>query len=116
MHNHELNTKLKEEINNIDLLKLTEIFKVLGDNTKLKILLALCDSKKCVHDLIDIVESSQSNISHALSKMKKYNILKEEKTGKHVFYDYYDDHIKELVSIAIHHIKECYNEERTDIK
>lgn len=108
MHNHENNILIKNKLESANLDILIEFFKILSDKTKLKIIIALLNDKHCVHDLCEIVDSTQSNISHALAKMKVLNIVKEEKVGKHVFYEVFDEHIKSFLEIALTHMEVCY--------
>ena len=107
MHDKEKNNQTKIRLKEVNLDKISDIFKILSDKTKLKIIIALLEQEICVHDLVDISESTQSNVSHALAKMKKLKILKDKKIGKHIFYQIYDSHIIELLNLVLTHSKEC---------
>ena len=86
----------------------TDIFRVLGDMTRVKILYALEKTDMCVNDLADITGVSQSGISHQLSYLRKLKLVKTRKDGNTVFYglrykhlsamlkeaEYFADHIK----------------------
>lgn len=85
---------------------LSELFKVLGDHTRIRILSALTHEELCVCDLSDILEMSQSAISHQLRVLRAARIVKFRKEGKNVRYSLDDDHIYELLSTGMAHITE----------
>ncbi|QFT91110.1 Cadmium resistance transcriptional regulatory protein CadC [Bacillus sp. THAF10] len=91
-----------EEVNGVEL-----IFKALSDPTRLKIAYALTLEKElCVCDVANIIGSSTATASHHLRMLKNMNLAKYRKEGKLVFYSLADDHIHQLVSIALIHSKE----------
>lgn len=90
-----------QEINN-----LSETFKVLGDATRLQIVLALSYEELCVCDLATVVNISVSAISHQLRILKGMKIVSFRKSGKMVYYSLDDNHIKNLVNEAMTHITE----------
>ncbi|NCD05579.1 MAG: ArsR family transcriptional regulator [Spirochaetia bacterium] len=79
-------------------------FKVLGDPTRMKIILALDNGDLCVNDLTKKLQMEQSAISHQLKILKKAQVVKSTKKGKNVFYSFDDDHVQQILSIAIEHI------------
>jgi len=79
-------------------------FKVLGDPTRMKIILALENGDLCVNDLTKRLQMEQSAISHQLKILKKAQVVKSSKKGKNVFYSFDDDHVQQILSIAIEHI------------
>ena len=85
-------------------LKLAEFFKILGDNTRTKILFALDKSEMCVCDIANVLGMSKSSISHQLSTLRKSGIVKCRKSGKEAYYMLDDDHVKELFEVGIEHI------------
>jgi ArsR family transcriptional regulator len=86
--------------------RISELFKILGDKTKIKILLALRDSEMCVCDLSVAIELSQSAISHQLRILRQANIVKYRKEGKIVYYSLLDDHVLFLINTGLEHINE----------
>lgn len=87
---------------------LSELFKVFGDPTRIKILYALFDSEMCVCDISELLEMTQSAISHQLRTLKKARLVKFRKEGKTVFYSLDDDHVRYIFDIGLRHIKEVY--------
>lgn len=93
------------EMQDIDLLiKISEFFKILGDQTRAKILFALNKNEMCVCDIANVLGMSKSSISHQLSTLRKSGIVKCEKKGKEIFYALDDNHVKEVFDVAIEHI------------
>ncbi len=88
------------------LLGLSEIFKVLGDSTRLKILLAISSTELCVCDISALIGVSVSAISHQLRLLKNSRLVKYRKEGKMVYYSLNDEHIKSIVNEARKHVEE----------
>lgn len=88
------------------LLDLSAFFKALGDHTRIRILNALQSSELCVCDLVDILEMSQSAISHQLRILRSSKIVKYRKEGKNVFYSLDDTHVRQLLNIGLEHVVE----------
>lgn len=87
-------------------LTIAEIFKLLGEPTRLKIVLALTENELCVCDLTAVVDSKISAVSHHLRLLKGARIVKYRKEGKMVYYSLDDDHIKTLVNQLKEHVTE----------
>lgn len=105
--------KIKKMIPSDDLLfEIAEVYKVLGDTTRMKIISALLESELCVGDIAEIANSTQSAISHQLRVLKQAKLVKFRKDGKTVYYSLDDDHISELYEIAKRHIEEGYQQNR----
>ena len=78
-----------------------ELFKVLGDNTRGKILYYLLQAELCVCDLTVLVGSSQSAVSHQLRVLRNLRIVQGRKDGKQVFYSICSDHVRKLLWEAL---------------
>ncbi len=95
-----------EEINGVELL-----FKALSDATRIKIAYALTIERElCVCDVANIIGSSTATASHHLRLLRNMGLAKYRKEGKLVFYSLADDHVYQLVSIALIHSKEGEND------
>jgi ArsR family transcriptional regulator len=88
------------------LTDLSEFFKIFGDSTRIKIICVLFEGEMCVSGIVDILEMSQSSISHQLRILKTQRIVKAKKVGKQVFYTLDDDHIKKIYEMGLDHIFE----------
>ena len=84
-----------------------ELFKVLGDFTRLKIVNSLKEKELSVHQISEAVEISQSLTSHQLKKLKDYGIVKSRKEGITNYYSIKDNHVLEIYLNALEHVSEC---------
>lgn len=99
--------KVKQNLpDNNSVLDLSEMFKVLGDSTRLKILLILSLEELCVCDISAILEISVSAISHQLRILRNQKLVKFRKKGKMVFYSLVDNCVENIVREAKRHIEE----------
>lgn len=88
------------------LINLANLYKIIGDPTRVKILYTLEDNELCVCDICVLLNMTQSAISHQLKVLKNARIVKNRREGKNVFYSLDDDHIRKLFSTGLEHIKE----------
>jgi len=99
--------KVKEHIPDEELLyDLSDLFKVFGDTTRIKILCALFQSEMCVCDIAALLNMTQSAISHQLRILKQARLVKFRKEGKVVYYSLDDDHVKSIFDQGLSHISE----------
>lgn len=92
-------------LDNEFITEISTFFKILGDNTRVKILFALGHNEMCVCDIANVLNMTKSSISHQLSYLKDLNIVKSRKSGKEVYYSLDDEHVKEVFEVAISHIE-----------
>ncbi len=84
-----------------------EFFKILGDPTRLKIMLLIDNNTTmCVNDIADKLEMTKSAVSHQLALLRQARLISSKKEGKEVFYTLQDDHIKTVVETAFEHVTE----------
>jgi len=95
-----------EIISNDDAQQVAEIFKILGDTTRVKILQILSKRELCVCDIAAVTQMGQSAISHQLRLLRSARLVKYRKEGKMVWYSLDDDHITTLIKQGIEHIKD----------
>lgn len=106
VHTH-ITNKLKEKILNTEELQdMANLFKILGDHTRIRILNALYHSELCVCDLVDLLQMNQSAISHQLRILRTSKVVKHRKEGKNVFYSLVDHHIFSLLDLGTEHVRE----------
>lgn len=89
-----------------DLDDLADFFKIFGDTTRIKILYVLLCSEMCVCDLAQILNMTQSAISHQLRVLKQMDLVKSRREGKTIFYSLADGHITTILSQGLDHIQE----------
>ena len=85
---------------------MAELFKIMGDPTRMGILQALALSELCVCDLAALLELSQSAISHQLRVLRTAKLVRFRRDGKMVFYNLDDDHIHTLMRVGREHVRE----------
>lgn len=101
----DLVNKVKQEMPADEhLFDLAELFKVLGDTTRVKILFALFTAEMCVCDLTELIGLTQSAISHQLRVLKQARLVKYRKDGKMVYYSLDDEHVKQIFDQGLAHI------------
>lgn len=88
------------------LYDLAELFKVFGDTTRIKILYTLFKSEMCVCDIAEILNMTQSAISHQLKVLKQAKLIRNRREGKQVIYSLDDGHISNIISLGLEHIME----------
>jgi len=108
MHVHEeIVQKVSQEMPDEDaLFDLSELFKVFGDSTRIRILYCLFESEMCVCDIATLLNMTQSAISHQLSVLKKSKLVKSRRSGKTVFYSLADGHVRTIINQGMEHVKE----------
>lgn len=90
----------------IELIELSDLYKVFGDTTRLKILFVLSDHEVCVSDLADELNMTQSAISHQLKILKQSKLVKARRDGKSIFYSLADEHVRLIIDMGREHIEE----------
>jgi DNA-binding transcriptional ArsR family regulator len=85
---------------------LSEIFKVLSDKTRVKIISALLVQELCVCEISELLETTKSAVSHQLRILRNMRLVKYRKEGKMVFYALDDRHITNLFAEGLKHVEE----------
>ena len=89
-----------------ELYELADLFKVFGDSTRIKILYALYENEMCVYDIANLLNMTQSAISHQLRVLKQNRLVKYRKDGKTVLYSLADEHVFTILSQGMEHVEE----------
>ena len=90
---------------------LAEFFKIFADETRLRILDLLVSGEKCVSEISEKLDVSQSAVSHQLKTLRNSNLVKANKIGQMVNYSIKDEHIETILRYGIEHLKEIVNDE-----
>jgi len=85
---------------------LAELFGILSDPTRLRIVTVLQNDELSVNQISTAIGMSLSAISHQLRLLKTMRLVKYRKQGKMVFYSLDDTHIEQLLAVAQEHIAE----------
>ena len=105
IHQDAVNMALKNQPDINELENLSELFKIIGDLTRTKILWILDRHEMCVCDIANVLNMTKSSISHQLAILRESGIVKYRKDGKEVYYTLDDGHIKKLYEIGLEHIE-----------
>lgn len=84
---------------------LAQIFKALADPTRLKIIYVLSKTPLCVCDIANLLDMTQSAISHHLRLLRNLRLVKFRKEGKMVIYSLDDDHVLQLFKQGLDHVQ-----------
>ena len=88
-----------------DLYILTEFFKVLGNPTRIRILLLLMEQDANVSDLAERLGMTQSAVSHQLNLLKSNKLVRRRRDGKMIFYTLVDEHVQMILEKGTEHIR-----------
>lgn len=89
-----------------ELKSLSDLFKLFGDATRIKILFALFESEMCVCAITELLGMTQSAISHQLRTLKDGNLVASRREGKTMYYFLADEHVKTIIGQGFEHILE----------
>jgi DNA-binding transcriptional ArsR family regulator len=95
-----------EAIGENELERLALTFKIMGDPTRLKIILALRGGEMCVCDIAAYVGISESAVSHQLRRLRELSLVRSRRDGQILYYSLDDAHVLDLVSVGLNHIDE----------
>lgn len=84
---------------------LSRFYKIIGDETRCRIIFALQERELCVCDLANVLSMSKSSVSHQLAKMLEAGVVKRRRDGKEVYYGLDDMHVVEIMQTALCHVK-----------
>jgi DNA-binding transcriptional ArsR family regulator len=96
----------KETVAGKELHRLSSIYKVLGDPSRLQIVMALRNIEMCVCDLAAFLGLTESAISHQLRRFKDLALVKSRREGQVIYYSLDDAHVAELLSVGLAHVTE----------
>ncbi|MEJ7808277.1 MAG: metalloregulator ArsR/SmtB family transcription factor [Telluria sp.] len=95
--------------NDNDIAQLADLFRLLGDPTRLRIVLSCLPAPIAVGDIATGLQLSSSLVSHHLRLLRAARIVKAERQGKQVFYSAADAHISGVLADMLEHIAEPSN-------
>ena len=86
---------------------LADIFRALGDPTRVRILDVLSHGELCVCDLAAVLSLSQSAVSHQLRLLRGLRLVRARRDGRMVFYALDDRHVTDLLGEGLKHVREA---------
>lgn len=95
-----------EAIQDHELDRLARTYKVMGDPTRLKIIIALEGGEMCVCDLSAYLGLSDSAVSHQLRRLKDLDMVKHRRDGQILYYSLNDNHMDAILKVGLGHVQE----------
>ena len=88
------------------LYDVAELFKNFSDSTRIRIMYCLFEKERSVNEIAELLQMNQSAISHQLRFLKNSKLVKNRRDGKTIYYSLDDDHVYNIISQGIEHVKE----------
>ncbi len=110
-HDHEkkLQTARAHLASDERVFELSDLFRVFGDSTRMRIMCALQETELCVCAISELLGMTQSAISHQLKVLRTYTLVTARREGKTVYYSLADEHVHTLIHTGMEHIHERGN-------
>lgn len=106
IHQERVEAANKSAVPENEINRLSQVYKILGDPTRLKIVMALIDGEMCVCDLAAYLCISESAVSHQLRRLRDLHLVKNRREGQILYYSLDDDHVSQLLNIGLEHVRE----------
>lgn len=87
------------------ILRTAEFYKALSDYSRFKIVYVLLNGEKCVSDIVEEVNMSQTAVSYQLKLLRQMHLVKYRRSGQNVFYSIDDQHVYDIINLTFEHIK-----------
>lgn len=85
---------------------LADFFRIFGDRTRIRILLALDPGEMCVCDISEALGISMSATSHQLRMLREAHLVTSRREGKSIYYSLCDEHVRTVLETALEHVGE----------
>jgi DNA-binding transcriptional ArsR family regulator len=95
-----------EAIGTKEMERLALTFKIMGDPTRLNIIMALRGGEMCVCDIAAYIGISESAVSHQLRRLRELSLVRSRRDGQVLYYTLDDDHVLDLVNVGLEHVRE----------
>lgn len=97
---------IERSIPGVEVVRLTELFKLLGDPTRVKLLYALVEAGElCVCDLSAVVGAPETSVSHALRLLRTAGVVRVRRSGRMAYYSLSDAHVRLLLDVSAEHLR-----------
>lgn len=106
IHEDSVQDVLSKMLDNDVFVNLADLYKTLGDPTRVKILFALMQRELCVCDIAAVTSVSESAVSHQLRVLRGQKLVKFRREGKMLYYSLADQHITILFAQGLEHVTE----------
>ncbi len=106
VHLERIGLARREAMAESELSRLALTYKLLGDPTRLKIVMALAGGEMCVCDLAAFLGLSESAVSHQLRRLKDLALVRNRRDGPVLYYSLDDEHVADLLQVGWEHVRE----------
>jgi DNA-binding transcriptional ArsR family regulator len=83
---------------------LADVFSLLGDPTRMRILIALLPGPRKVYELTELSGLSQSATSHSLRLLRSHRVVNVRREGRIAYYELADQHVRDFLELALEHV------------
>jgi DNA-binding transcriptional ArsR family regulator len=87
-----------------DIVDLSDVFGLLGEPSRVRILISLLDGSMCVRDLAAAIDLSESAVSHALRLLRAHRVVDVQRVGRTAHYKIADSHVRDLLELGLAHV------------
>ncbi len=87
-----------------DVTDLADVFGLLGEPSRVRILIALLEGQMCVRDIAATIELSESAVSHALRLLRAHRVVEVHRSGRIAYYELADAHVRLLLELGLQHV------------
>ncbi len=94
----------ENRLNEEDMGRICAVFRMLAEPSRMKIVLALMEGQMCVYHIAEVAEGSVSAVSHQLKLLREGKIVKAVRLGKNMEYSIADEHVLQIVKMALGHL------------
>ena len=89
----------------VELILLSETFKIFSDPNRLAIISALHGQELCVQELCEATDMNQSAVSHCMRLLRAHRIVRSRRDGRNIYYALDDHHVSLMLSMGLDHIR-----------
>lgn len=102
------------ELTTRQVTELADVFRLLGEPNRLRLVLACLDAPRNVGELVAELGSSQTLVSHHLRLLRSAHVLRGDRRGREVFYAIDDAHVRDTVRNMVAHLTEPHDHRHGD--
>jgi len=106
VHHRRVDKAKNEAIAHDEVDRLALTFRILGDPTRVKMVMALLGGEMCVCDLAAFLNVSESAVSHQLRRLKDLSLVKQRRDGQILYNALDDEHVHALLKMGLEHVRE----------
>lgn len=86
------------------IIRTAEFYKALSDYSRFKIVYVLLSGEKCVREIVEQVNMSQTAVSYQLKLLRQMHLVKHRRSGQNIFYSIDDQHVYDIINLTFEHI------------